>query len=96
MHETFRSTDQYLKPTERAYVVYDKATGNVIHVHRCVTFPHTQHGAEAPEERARRIAGEKGRTAGVLETDPAEVELGDPIKVDCTNLKVVRTKAKPV
>jgi hypothetical protein len=95
MHDVPRSTDRRLAATSRAYVVYDKTTGGVLHIHHSVTFLHNKYGAEAAEERARRLIGVEESTAGVLEVDPVEVDHDDTIEVDLTNLKVVRCQTKP-
>jgi hypothetical protein len=84
-----QSTDGRIVSTSRAYVVYDKATGDVHHVHHEVTFAHTEPAREDAETRARRLAGNKA-DAEVLEVDPAELGHRGLIRVDTATRKVVR------
>jgi hypothetical protein len=56
----------------RVYVVFDRATGEVVHVHETVVFPNTPQGRESPDARALRLAGATGsENLDVVEVDPA-------------------------
>jgi hypothetical protein len=86
-----QSTDNTLRPTSRAYIVHDRRTGKVLHIHHSVIFPQTKLQGETPEARARRFAG--GNTSprlAVLEVDSDDVNDGMPIKVDVAHQRVVR------
>jgi hypothetical protein len=86
-----QSTDPKIVPTDRAYVVFDRATGEVIHVHHAVTFAAGPPLREPHEARARRLAGAKaGANAEVIEVDPAEVDRHGRLRVDPTTRKIVR------
>jgi hypothetical protein len=55
----------------RVYVVFDRATGEVVHVHETVVFPNTPQGRESPDARALRLAGATGsENLDVVEVDP--------------------------
>jgi hypothetical protein len=85
------STDRNIVATVKAYVVYDRHTGDVLHIHHSITFPHDRTTGESPETRALRLAGRKaGSNAAVLEADPTEVDHGKSIKVDVAHGRVVR------
>jgi hypothetical protein len=76
----------------RAYVVYDRTSGEILHIHRSETFPQGAPLRETPESRARRFAGSKaGENAAVIEVDPADVNHRNPrgIRIDTVTLKVV-------
>jgi hypothetical protein len=86
-----QSTNTRIVSHCRAYVVYDTATGEVLHVHHSVTFPHGAPMREKPEARALRLAGNKaGASAQVLEVEGAEVNHRDPIRIDTAKRVVVR------
>jgi hypothetical protein len=85
------STDRNIVATVKAYVVYDRQTGDVLHIHHSVTFPHAHPTGESPETRALRLAGRKaGSNAAVLEVDPTEIDHRHPIRVDVAHGRVVR------
>jgi hypothetical protein len=69
------TTDNELNPKARAYIVYDKETSKILHIHHTVTFPHAYELPESPEAHAIRLAGKRARThnAAVLEVDPNDV-----------------------
>jgi hypothetical protein len=78
-----QTTDSRIVPKSRSYVVYDRNTGDILHVHHQVTFPNRAALREAPEIRARRLAGSKaGTNAEVLEVETAEVDHRRPIRID--------------
>jgi hypothetical protein len=87
-----QSTRNNIVPTVRAYVVHDPTTGEVLHIHHAVTFPHDRSGGESSEARALRLAGRRaGAGAVVLEVDPNEVSFDRrPIKVDIASSRIVR------
>ena len=72
----------------RAFVVFDAATGAILHVHHTVEFEGGAPQHETPEERARRFAG-AGPHAEVIEVDPAAVNHGRPVEIDLATHKVV-------
>jgi hypothetical protein len=77
----------------RAYVVYDRTSGEILHIHRSDIFPQGAPVRESPEARARRYAGNKvGMNADVIEVDPADVNHHNPsgIRIDTATRKVVR------
>jgi hypothetical protein len=83
-----QSTDKRVS-TSRAHVVYDTATGEILHVHLTVVFPHGAPPRESPEAQALRFAGKRaGANAGVIEVDPAEVNHRHPIRIDVATRKV--------
>ena len=65
----------------RAHVVYDKATGSILHVHHTVEFEGGTPVAESPAMRALRMAGSRPG-AEVIEVEPSEVNHRRPIRVD--------------
>ena len=78
-----QSTDSTLKSTAHAWVVYNKTTGEVLHIHHEVSFANAEPPSEDPTARALRLAGlTAGANIAVLETDPAKVGSRAPIKVD--------------
>lgn len=77
----------------RAYVVYDRTSGEIIHIHRSDTFPQGGPVRESQEARALRYAGNRaGVNAEVIEVDPADVNHRNPsgIRIDLATLKVVQ------
>lgn len=74
---------------ERAHVVYDQATGAILHVHHSVTFDGGAAHAESHHARARRYAG-AGADAPVIDVDPAEVNHRRPIRVDTATGAIVQ------
>jgi hypothetical protein len=97
MHKPSRaqSTDKRVS-TSRAHVVYDMVTGEVLHVHLTVVFPHGAPARESPDAQARRFAGKRaGANAAVMEVDPAEVNHSHPIRIDVATRKVVPKQTTP-
>jgi hypothetical protein len=80
------STDPTVLAQTRAFVVYDTTTGEILHVHRSVTFPENPPGSQEPEARARRLAG---ANADVVEVDPDEINHRRPVRVDTATRRVV-------
>ncbi len=76
------------KHGSRAHVVYDTATGSILHVHHTVEFEGGAPVTERPETRAKRMAGSRPG-AEVVEVDPSEVNHRRPIKVDPATRKIV-------
>jgi hypothetical protein len=83
------STDPTLIPKTRTFLIYDKTTGQVLHVHRSVSFPKSPPSREEPEARARRIAQKAAENADVLEVDPSEVDGKKSGRVDIATLRLV-------
>ena len=74
----------------RAHVVFDAATGAILHVHHTIEFEGGAPQREAPEDRARRMASVGADVdAEVIEVDPAEVNHRRPVKIDLATRKVV-------
>jgi hypothetical protein len=73
--------------TARAFVVFDALTGAILHVHHVVEFEGGAPHAEAPQDRARRLAGVD--SAEVIEVDPALVNHRRPVKIDLATRHVV-------
>jgi len=85
-----QTTDSTIKSTSRAYVVFDKGTGEIIHVHYAVTFSSDVPTSEKPDERALRLAGAAaGAHVDVLATEPAKVNALKSMKVDVANRTIV-------
>jgi hypothetical protein len=86
---TDRSTarsDSRISAYSRAHVVYDKTTGEILHIHHTVSFPHGAPIHEPPETRARRLAGKAaGDNTDVLEVEPDQVNHDNPIRIDTVN-----------
>jgi hypothetical protein len=88
---TPQTTDGRLKSEAQAYVVYDGTTGEILHIHHSVTFPHGAPPREKPEARARRFAGKKcGANTEVLKVEPAAVNHSGPMRVDTVKREIVR------
>jgi hypothetical protein len=92
----FGSTDQTLRPHTRAYVIYDKATGEVLHVHRSVSFPKSPPPPEGPEIRARRLARNVSANADVIEVEEHEINQRQPVRVDVAKRRLVAIKASTI
>lgn len=89
-----QSTDTGVVAKTRVYVVHDRTTGKVLHVHYSTTFGHASFGSETPEGRALRLSGAKKTVKlAVLEVGPEEIDHGDPIKVDIARRRVIRLSA---
>ncbi len=73
---------------ETAHVVYDAATGAILHVHHSVTFEGAAAHRESHHDRARRHAG-AGPDAPVIDVDPAEVNHRRPVRVDPATRTIV-------
>lgn len=88
---SMQSTDPKLVATTRAFLVYDKATGEILHVHHSVDFGTGAPQRETPQQRALRLAGRKaGEHAEVVEVDPADVLHRDKMRFDLASGKIVR------
>jgi hypothetical protein len=66
------STNPAAETHQRAYVVYDTSTGEILHVHYAIEAPEGVPVREDAVHRARRIAG-NARPSDVLEVEPAEL-----------------------
>jgi hypothetical protein len=85
-----QSTDGRIVSKSRSYDVYDRTTGEILHTHHSVAFPHGAPAREKPEARALRLAGNKaGAHAEVLEVETAEVSHFSPICIDTAKRAVV-------
>src|SRR4051794_28552948 len=86
-----QSTDSGIVLKSRAYVVYDRTTGDVLHIHHSVAAPHDVPAREDAMTCARRLAGKKaGPNAEVLEVDPAELNYRGPIRIDTAKQAVIQ------
>jgi hypothetical protein len=73
----------------RSFIVYDRATGAVLHVHHAVEFETRIAGQEAHESRARRFAGAGATdTSAVLEAPADQFNQAKPTRVDPVTLAV--------
>jgi hypothetical protein len=86
------STNPTLVPQTRAYVIHDTKTGEILHVHRSVTFPNTPPGGEKPEARARRAAGISSAKAAVIEVDADKINTRNPLRIDVATKRLVASK----
>ncbi|GGP77375.1 hypothetical protein GCM10010278_64770 [Streptomyces melanogenes] len=63
-----------IQATVRTFVVRSADSGEIIHVHEELTFPHTppgeDRGDDRGEDRALRLVGERARDATVEEAEP--------------------------
>jgi hypothetical protein len=89
----FGSTNQTLRPHTRSYVIYDKSTGAVLHVHRSVSFQKSPPPREEAEVRARRLARNVSANADVIEVDEHEINQRQPVRVDVAKRRLVAIKA---
>ena len=85
-----QSTDPRLEATLRAFVVYDRRTGDVLHVHYAVDFGNGVPSRESHEARARRFAGTAAAEAAIMEVSPDEVNHRGARRVDVASGKVLR------
>ena len=86
-----QSTDPSLVPSSRAYIVYDRTSGEILHIHHAVDFGNAAAVREQPEARARRLAGTKaGPHADIIIVNSDEVNHREPKRVDVATGKVVR------
>ena len=83
------STDPSLKPHTRAFVVYDKTTGEVLHVHRSISFATSPPAREEPQARARRLAGRASAEVEVMEVDDNTLNHKKPVRVDVATRRLV-------
>ncbi len=92
MHQNNHAESTHSIPsTSRAHVVYDRTTGEVLHIHHTVEFPHGAPTTETPDSRALRLVGKQtDPNVAVLEVEPAEVSRPHPIRIDPQTRKVVR------
>ena len=80
--------------TVRAHVVYDRKSGQVLHVHETVTFPNGAPTQETPEARAMRLAGaSRSPDAEVIEVDPAAVKGHHRIRINPRDRTIERMEA---
>lgn len=85
-----QSTEPRIQSISRAYVVYEPASGDILHIHHAVEIVGGPPPLEPPRERALRLAGVVGRNdVEVLEVGSAEVNHGRPMRVDRTRQVVV-------
>jgi hypothetical protein len=87
-----QSTDSRIVSTSRCYVVFDKATGDVIHIHHSVEIMHGAPAQEDAMKRARRLAGRAGVNAEVIEVETALLKPREKIRIDPAKRKVILEK----
>lgn len=95
MADDWEATQSDVRPQTRAFVIYDKASGDVLHVHRSIAFGKSSRtGEEAPEDRAWRMAGDAAikKRAAILEVKPSQVDFGAKLRVDLESKKLVRKR----
>jgi hypothetical protein len=80
----------------RVHVVFDRTTGEVLHVHETVVFANTAQGHETPEARALGLAGAAElENLDVVDVDPAEVRGPHRIRIDPATRNVHRMPNDP-
>jgi hypothetical protein len=90
-----QTTDGAIKSTSRAYVVFDRGTGEIVHVHYAVTISSDLPVNEKPEARALRLAGvPSGANVDVLSVESAQVNTLKPLKVDTAGRTIVEKVVK--
>jgi hypothetical protein len=73
----------------RSFIVYDRKSGAVFHVHHTVEFATGLVSRESHESRARRLSGATvGDIAAVLEVSTDEFGQATPIRVDPVTLAI--------
>ena len=81
--------------TSRAYVIYDRETGDISHIHHVVELLAGDSTAEEHKAHAFRMAGARaGANSDLLEVDSSEVNTVKPIGVDPTKRAIVGRPAK--
>jgi hypothetical protein len=88
-----QSTDSRIVSTSRCYIVFDKATGDVIHIHHSVEIKNGAPVQEDAMKRARRLAGRAGVNAEVLEVEPAQLKHRGKIRIDPAKRTIIWEKA---
>jgi len=92
-------TPQLLK-TDKSFVVYDKKTGKILHIHHVISMPGSPilQESEMEEEArnfARSLSTKSKREMKVLKVDPDLVEKNTFARVDVKKLSLVpATKRK--
>jgi hypothetical protein len=79
------STNPSLKPQTRVYIIFDKTSGEILHVHRSVIFHHRR--AEH-DTVARRLAN-KSANADILEVEEKEANQRKPLRVNVSTRRLV-------
>ena len=88
-----QSTDNRIVSTSRAYVVYDKTTGDVLHIHHSVSFAHGVPVGGEDAMTALRLAGNRaGPNADVIEMESAELNQRGLLRIDTSTRTVVWEK----
>jgi hypothetical protein len=86
-----QSTDPKLIATARVFVVFDKMTGEILHVHHSLDFGAGALARETPQARALRLAGRRpGGNAETVEVDPTDVLHWGKMRFDIASGKIVR------
>jgi len=88
-----QSSDPGIISILRCHIVYDKATGDVIHIHHSVEF---ENGAPVREDavtRARRLAGKAGAHAEVIEVDPSHLPRPGKFRIDPKKHTIVQEES---
>jgi hypothetical protein len=94
-HDGLQSTTPIDSET-RVHVIFDRTSGEVLHLHETVVFPNGPQSHETPEARARRFAGATGSdNVEIVEVDPAEVRVPGRIRIDPKTHKVHRLPNEP-
>jgi hypothetical protein len=78
------STNPSLKPQTRVSIIFDKTSGEILHVHRSVLFPNGR-GEDAMV--ARRLAN--NANADVLEVEEKEANQRKPLRVEISTRRLV-------
>jgi hypothetical protein len=88
-----QSSDPRIVSTSRCYVVYEKETGDVIHIHHSVEFQNGPPVQEDAVKRARRLAGKAGAHAEVIEVDPAHLPRVKKFRIDPKTRTIIQDRA---
>ncbi len=85
-----QTTDGAIKSASHAYIVFDKSSGEIIHIHHAVTISADLPTSEKPQARALRLAGAPaGLLVDVLEVESTRINNLKPIKVDIASRTIV-------
>lgn len=90
------STSASLFPKTRVFVVYAADTGEVLHLHRAVSFGLLVEDSEPQAARALRHAGGKRKQPmQVLEVDGADIDRRTSFKVDVKKKSLTDIEPSP-
>jgi hypothetical protein len=89
MKNASQSTSAEIVSKTRSFIVYDRVTGAVLHVHHAVEFANGMAGLETHESRARRFAAAKpAEVSDILEVSTDHFDQAKPMRVDPISLAI--------